>query len=136
MRDRTEADDVVQGAYNRALLDLILPPMRRAAKDAGYAITIHGSLNRDIDLVAVPWREHNVADPEFLVMSICGAARGVTGRCNFMSSRDQEGNGTMVKWTPKPHGRVATTLLVWCGQNSADIDLSIMPILQQQESEQ
>lgn len=43
MRDRTEADDIVQGSYNRALLDLILPPMRLAAKDAGYALAVHGS---------------------------------------------------------------------------------------------
>jgi len=129
MRERTDADDVCQGAYNRALLDLILRPMRRAAKDAGYAVTVHGSLNRDIDLVAIPWREHNVADPEVLVISLCGAVRGVTGRCNFMSGRNQDGSGSIVDWTPKPHGRKAATLLVRCGQNSAALDLSIMPII-------
>ena len=116
MRDRTEADDVVQGAYNRALLDLILPPMRRVAKDKGYAITVHGSLSRDIDLVAIPWREHNVADPDHLVAMLCGAVAGVSGRCNHQ--RD---------WTDKPHGRRATILLVWCGESSANIDLSVMP---------
>ena len=128
MRDRTEADDIVQGAYNRALLDLILPPMRRAAKDKGYAITVHGSLNRDIDLVAVPWREHNVSDPDQLVIALCGAVAAVTGRCNFMRSRD-ENSSSLMNWTDKPHGRRATTLLVWCGQNSADIDLSVMPVI-------
>lgn len=118
MRDRTEADDIVQGAYNRALLGLILPAMRLAAQDAGYAITVHGSLNRDIDVVAVPWREHQVADAERLVDLLAGAIGGITGRCNKSS-----------EWTEKPHGRRAKTLLVWCGQNTADIDLSIMPVI-------
>jgi hypothetical protein len=116
MRDRFEADDIVQGAYNRALLDLILPPMRRAAKDLGYAITVHGSLNRDIDMVAIPWREHHVAEPDDLVQMLVGAIRGVTGRCNYRS-----------EWEEKPHGRRAKTLLVWVGENTADLDLSVMP---------
>lgn len=60
MRDHTEADDVVQGAYNHALLDIILPPIRRAAKEATYAVTVHGTLNRDVDLVAISWVEHGV----------------------------------------------------------------------------
>jgi hypothetical protein len=117
MRDRTEADDIVQGAYNRALLDLILPPMRRAAKDAGYAIAVHGSLNRDIDLVAIAWAEHNVWTPDALLQSLLGAIRGVVGRAH---AHDKE-------WTQKPHGRVAKTILAWVGENSADIDISVIP---------
>ncbi|ALC13844.1 hypothetical protein [Sphingopyxis sp. 113P3] len=118
MRDRTDADDIVQGAYNRALLDLILPPMRRTAKDVGYAITVHGSLNRDIDMVAVPWVEHGVADPDELVRRLVGAISGVTGRCY---ARDE--------WTEKPQGRVAKTLMVWCGENTGMLDLSVMPTI-------
>lgn len=118
MRDRTEADDIVQGAYNRALLGLILEPMRCAAKDQGYAITVHGSLDRDIDLVAIPWSEHNVADKDDLVLTLCGAIAGVVGRCNRMKD-----------WTEKPHGRWAKTLLVWCGENSASLDLSVTPAI-------
>lgn len=122
MRDRTEADDIVQGAYNRALLDLILPPMRRAAKDAGYAITVHGSLNRDIDLVAVPWREHNVWTMDALIDSLVGAMRGMVGRAHC---HDKE-------WTVKPHGRRAKALLAWVGENSANIDLSVLPTIEKE----
>lgn len=118
MRDRTEADDIVQGAYNRALLDLILPPMRRTAKDVGYSIAVHGSLNRDIDLVAIPWREHVVADADRLVVLLSGAIASVTGRCN-----PERG------WTEKPQGRRARILLAWCGENTANIDLSVMPAI-------
>lgn len=125
MRDRTEADDIVQGAYNRALLDLILPPMRRAAKDAGYAIAVHGTLNRDIDLVAIPWAEHNVWTKEALRDVLCGAVRGVIGRCHYHSNKD---------WTVKPHGRFATTLLAWVGEGTATIDLSVMPTTTKKEA--
>lgn len=117
MRDRTEADDIVQGAYNRALLDLILPPMRRAAKDAGYAITVHGSLNRDIDLVAIAWAEHNVWPIDKLIDALVGAIRGVVGRAHC---HDKE-------WTVKPHGRRAKHMIAWVGENTANIDLSVIP---------
>jgi len=118
MRDRTEADDIVQGAYNRALLDLILPPMRRAAKDAGYAITVHGSLNRDIDLVAIPWTI-SAWTGDALIDSLVGAMRGAVGRAHCHEKA----------WTEKPHGRRAKTLLAWVGENSANIDLSVMPTI-------
>lgn len=124
MRDRTDADDIVQGAYNRALLDLILSPMRRTAKDVGYAITVHGSLNRDIDMVAIPWIEHVSADPDELVDLLAGAIRGVTGRCY---ARDE--------WTKKPQGRVAKTLMVWCGENTGMLDLSVMPTIPGKDDE-
>lgn len=124
MRDRTEADDICQGAYNRALLDLILPPMRRVAKDCGYALTVHGSLNRDIDLVAVPWVEHGVRTPEALADAIRGAVAGVTGRCHM--NRD---------WAEKPHGRRAVILMPWCGESTASLDLSIMPPLGKPEED-
>lgn len=116
MRDRTEADDIVQGAYNRALLDMILPPMRLAAKACGYAITVHGSLNRDIDFVAVPWIEVGVSNKDALAEHLVGAIRGVTGACHR-----REG------WSTKPHGRFATTVVAWCGENSANLDISVMP---------
>lgn len=122
MKDRTEADDICQGAYNRALLGLILEPMRRAAKDAGYALAVHGSLNRDIDLIAVPWAE-SVWTPDALVDALAGAARGVVGRCNKFKE----------EWTPKPHGRIARILLAWVGENSAQIDLSVMPSTKNEE---
>lgn len=116
MRDRTKADDLVQGAANRVLLDLILEPMRSAAKNQGYAIAVHGSLNRDIDLVAIPWRE-GAMDADSLVDVICGAVTGAVGSCLKHGE----------EWTPKPHGRQARTLLVYVGQNHMQLDLSVMP---------
>jgi hypothetical protein len=107
------------------LLDHILEPMRRVARDAGYALTIHGSLARDIDMVAVPWVEHNVGDPDYLVSRLTAVVAGITGRCNPMND-----------WTDKPHGRRAKSLLVWGGRfGSVDIDLSVMPAIEKPKEE-
>jgi hypothetical protein len=119
MRDRNAADDKVQGAFNRALLDIILPPMRNAALDAGYTLAVHGSLNRDIDLIAVPWAAE--CEPkEELADRLIGAAGGVIKRACKQG-----------EWAEKPHGRQAIILLAFCGENSAFIDLSVMPILKE-----
>lgn len=47
----------------------ILPVIRETAKRCGYAIALHGSMTRDLDLVAVPWVKHHLK-PETLVMRI------------------------------------------------------------------
>lgn len=117
MRDRTKADDLVQGAANRALLDLILGPIRSAARNQGYAVAVHGSLNRDIDLIAVPWRE-GAMNADSLVEVICGAVTGAVGSCMKHA-----------EWVEKPHGRRARTLLVYVGENHMQIDLSVMPVI-------
>jgi hypothetical protein len=121
--DRTEADDIVQGAYNRALLELILPPMRRVAKDLGYAITVHGSLCRDIDLVAVPWTEQCSGNHGELALALSGAIASITGRCHRRHG----------EWTKKPHGRLAITMLAWCGETTANIDLSVVAASRQEQ---
>lgn len=41
-----------QRAYNR-----LIGPIRAIAKEHGYAVGVHGSLARDIDLILVPWIE-------------------------------------------------------------------------------
>lgn len=111
---RSEAVRRSTGAFCRVLLEEILPPIREAARGHGYAVAVHGTLARDIDLIAVAWREHNVSDPEDLVMSIVGVVAGVTGRCHRMAGS-----------TEKPHGRKAYTLIH--GGFIGEIDLSVIP---------
>ena len=120
-KERTAIDNLVQGAANRALLDAILPPIRLAARNQGYAVAVHGSLNRDIDLIAVPWTE-GAQDADSLVNVICGALTGAVG------SGLKHG-----EWTEKPHGRKARTLMVYVGENHMQIDLSVMPTLTKKE---
>jgi hypothetical protein len=116
MNERTKADVAVQGAANRALLDLIIEPMRVVAAKQRWTIAVHGSLNRDIDLIAVPWEEGAMERDNFVTL-LCGVVSGVTGSCLQYN-----------EWQSKPHGRMAKTLLVYCGENHMQIDLSVMPI--------
>ena len=54
----------------------ILPRIREAARSCGYAIGAHGSMRRDLDLIAAPWiAEHSDADT--LVRAIHLAACGI-----------------------------------------------------------
>ena len=91
----------------------LLPAIRRIARKSGYAIGVHGSMTRDLDLIAVPWRRGAVM-AETLAYRIHRATtrRACTrpGLKKFMKR--------------KPNGRVAYTLII--GPKGAYIDLSIM----------
>jgi hypothetical protein len=101
------------GAYCRSLLESILPAVRAAARFQGYAIAVHGSLKRDIDLVAVAWTEQ-AREPDELVRVIQGAVGGILGNCLRIAEP-----------SIKPHGRVAYTLIH--PGFAGEIDLSIIP---------
>lgn len=67
--------------------------VRAAAYACGYALAVHGSQERDLDLIAVPW----IADaraPEALIRHICAEI-----------DADQIGPTEY-----KPHGRVAVSI--------------------------
>lgn len=64
MMDRQQQDERLaemrkEHAEQQACLPLgyvsLLPALTRAAKSNGYALAVHGSMRRDLDLVAVPW---------------------------------------------------------------------------------
>lgn len=119
---RNPATVALGRAVCTTLLDLIIEPMRVAARHMGYAITVHGSLARDIDLVAVPWVER-AADPAALAETLRGAVAGICGACTLGSPG------------AKPHGRVAYILTAWA-DHSVFIDLSIMPTIAKPEGKE
>lgn len=95
-----------------------LPAIREAAEAHGYAIGVHGSLQRDFDLIAAPWRD-GASDAETLAHAVAQAACGI----------DRAG---AYDWEQKPAGRLATSIPIcwpaWHGQTGAGhIDLSVMP---------
>lgn len=73
-----------------------LPDIKEACETCGYAIAVHGSLKRDIDLVAVPWSDF-ATSAEVLIYWI----EKYTGLFYI----DDGTNPTI-----KPHGRKAWTL--------------------------
>ena len=96
----------------------LLPRIRIEGKNLGYAIAIHGTLNHDLDLLAIPWVE-DAADPLELVKLISDAVGGyVVGdrvdECGYVSDHPTE----------QPHGRMSWNI---CWGGRAFIDLSVMP---------
>lgn len=87
--------------------------VRKLAWEEGYAIGLHGSFTRDLDMVACPWTE-KPCDPKKLIARIVQA----TGL------REQHGNPGA-----KPHGRLVWTLLFPEFGDPRFVDLSIMPRL-------
>lgn len=95
-----------------------LSVIREAAQAQGYAIGLHGSMRRDLDLIAVPWRD-GASEPDTLAHAVAHAACGITRQGRY-------------EWESKPAGRIATSLPIcwpgWHGQAGAGhIDLSVMP---------
>ncbi len=84
--------------------------LQAIAKANGYAIAIHGSMQRDLDVVAIPWVK-NARTPKHLVKELCE-------RMGLTSTKEA---------TEKPHGRLAYTLML---RHAGFVDLSIMPKLE------
>lgn len=94
---------------------LVLPVLKEVARAHGYALTFHGSANRDLDLVAIPWVEEASA-PEALLLALAESVNGI--------------------WHPtvteKPHGRKGWVITWWhnCAPPTSGypyIDVSVMP---------
>jgi hypothetical protein len=84
------------------------PALATIARKHGYALAIHGTLSRDMDLTCIPWAE-TVSEPRAVVDEITSTfALRLIGEP-----------------TPKNHGRVAWMIQVAWGKCS--IDLSFMP---------
>jgi hypothetical protein len=93
------------------------PTLAEIARLHGYALAIHGSLQRDFDLVAIPWVDDpQPSDPEVVVAAM--EDRYVIRRVADIGI--------------KPHGRIAYTLSIQWGDCAAD--LSFMPRVARQES--
>ena len=99
----------------------IIPVIQECARRCGYSIGVHGSLERDLDLIAVPWIEE-AESAEQLVMHILSTLYGATLP---MSSCNSEGvNNRRDQSVKKPHGRIGWSIML---DNGCYIDLSIMP---------
>ncbi len=83
---------------------------RCIAWSEGYALAMHGSFTRDLDLLAVPWTDA-ACEPEHLIRRI------------------ESATGTKLNGRPpseKPHGRLAWTLLLPAFGDPRFVDLSVM----------
>ena len=101
----------------------IYPAMAEVARAHGYALAVHGSAQRDLDLIAVPWTAA-AGDPDDLVRALCFEVGRIMG------------DDPVIGWTPRgappaPHGRVGYSLPLDLNRSGRDdpgyIDISVMP---------
>jgi len=102
--------------------ELLIGPLRERAKELGYAIGVHGTLKRDIDLIACPWSEEAVP-AEVLAEALRVVAEKING---FAASNELEVDEYFMAGSPgaKAHGRLCWTFHLGGGPY---IDLSVMP---------
>lgn len=98
----------------RLFVERCLPALRDTARSMGYALAVHGTLRRDLDLVAIPWIE-KAAPAEELVQALALRTKDMTGWGHVRSG----------DWSDKPHGRRATTLIA---DSEVHLDISVMPL--------
>lgn len=91
---------------------------RCIAWSEGYALTMHGSFTRDLDLLAVPWTE-KATEPEHLVSRIVSNLDDLDLLVKDPKAKSQA--------TQKPHGRLAWTLTFKAFGDPRFVDLSVMP---------
>lgn len=90
----------------------LLPYIAKVAREKGYAIAVHGSMQRDLDIIAAPWTDEAVPAEE-LINAIIDEIGGFSN-----TIADQP--------TMKPHGRKAWSLyLTHCF--GPYLDISVMP---------
>jgi hypothetical protein len=105
----------------------VLALARVAARQEGYALTVHGSLSRDLDLVAVPWTD-KASGTEVVVEAIRKAVGGwlvVTdpaGRNGYYAMDDDDKRSPI----ERPHGR--TGWRIFGVLRHCYIDLSVVPL--------
>lgn len=99
-------------AYFETHIDLL----RQNARASGYALAVHGSLLRDVDLLAMPWTDE-AKSPKELVESLFGIVRALAskGDKQFVRKNDLP--------TIKPHNRIAWSIHV---NRDTYIDLSVV----------
>jgi hypothetical protein len=66
----------------------------------GYNIVLHGSMNRDLDLIAIPWEE-TIGDKEQMINDISEAIGG-----NILMQNRSVNNIDGDRFGTKPHGRI------------------------------
>lgn len=113
---RTEMTDKGRAGACQRFINEYLPAVREVAQGLGYAVAVHGSLERDVDLVAVPWVE-DAKSAEVLVEAV-------------MRTLTEEGLGTCgidgdgMRGRTGPHGRLTFALSPF--KLATYIDLSVI----------
>lgn len=88
---------------------IIWPDIMAAAMEKGWALGLHGSLQSDMDIMAMPWTE-KASSPDEMIESIRGVFTDPIGGIEFDTKKHLD----------KPNSRVVYTIPIW-----ADLYLDI-----------
>lgn len=99
--------------------EVLIAALRYVAHRCGYAIGVHGSLKRDIDLIAAPWRDSAV-NGSYLVEEIRKTTEMIIGtaRVRYVDQAQPQKN---------PCGRLSWTLYLTHSDDGPYLDISVMP---------
>lgn len=106
---------------SRPLYEKLIEPLRARARELGYALAVHGTLKRDIDLIACPWIEE-AGTADALAQALYEVCVELTDGGCIMRDLDP----WHLEGCPghKPHGRLCWTIHFGGGPY---IDLAVMP---------
>ena len=113
-KKRDDRADLCQEFYR-----VLIMALRYVAERYGYALAVHGSLKRDIDLIACPWRE-SAPGAESLIQGIQKTVEAIVGTARF---REQDKNPES-----KPCGRLAWAIYLTPDDHGPYLDISVMPM--------
>lgn len=128
----------MKDATRAPLFACLYPGLCDKARALGYALAIHGTVTRDLDLVAIPWTDKAVSavalkDSLMEHIAAVGYEDLLRRDSPFLTNEQidslvsqQEGTNPRGAATQKPHGRLAWNLYLYCGTK---VDLSVMPRL-------
>jgi hypothetical protein len=100
----------------------IYPILAKLARDKGYSLALHGSMQEDLDIVAIPWTPEACSAQELMEYM----ARQVWIFHYTEDTVEWEDDAKWIVTEPeqKPHGRVAWSIQL---KNGCRLDLSVMP---------
>jgi len=108
---------------------IIYSQLDRVVQRFGWALTLHGSMSRDMDVVLIPWTEDAEHEDKVVdAIRIFVEGKYLTGRRKRneqkagASSQDGMAHFSV---SEKPHGRRAISLFI--GVSTYYLDISIMP---------
>ncbi|WP_449411034.1 hypothetical protein [Methylobacterium komagatae] len=126
----TRAEEAREAGQTYGIIDpdyaRVFTVARCIAWSEGYAMVMHGSFTRDLDLLAVPWADE-ATDAEHLIRRISLALDDLD-----LLVKDPKASSQA---TQKPHGRLAWTLTFKAFGDPRFIDISVMPRAARAEAE-
>lgn len=105
----------------------LIEALKYVSYRCGYALAVHGSLKRDIDLIACPWRDTAVS-PDYLIKEIQKTTKAIIGE-----ARPKFGEKTL-KGELKHCGRIAWCIYLTHDDSNPYLDISVMPKVEKEKT--